>query len=351
MTPQATIVSGFGGQVTLLLHMRALWVASLMLALLLGITAVALTSGTFPLSLIGVWEVLTGNPPTKTAGIVVWEFRLPRAIVSSFAGALFGLSGAILQNVTRNPLADPSLVGISQGASLAVVSLVVAFPEVSQFYRPVTAFFGSLAVAALIQWIAMQRSDGATMRFILVGIGIAAFISSITKAMLTYGDIEQAQEALGWLAGSIHAAGWDEVWSLTVVFVAMVPLLFWAIRPMSALRMGEDVAVGLGVKVRRTRIILITLSVAFAAFGVAAVGPLGFVGLIAPHLSRRLAHSGIGQHLLLTSLVGAVMVALADLAGRVVFAPIQIPAGIVTAILGVPVFLTLIVKSQYNRQL
>ena len=351
MNARTSIISAFGGRIMLLVRPRALWIGLFLLLVLLGITVSALISGSFAIPLTGVWDSLAGNPPSKTAGIVVWEFRLPRAIVAGLAGALFGLSGAILQNVTRNPLADPSLVGVSQGASLAVVSLIIGFPELSPYYRPFAAFFGALAVAAIIQWIAMQRSGGDSMRFILTGIGIAAFISSITTALLTYGSINQAQEALGWLAGSIHAAGWGEVVTLSAILLAMMPIMFWAIRPMSALRMGPEVAISLGVKLRRDHIILITISVAFAAFGVAAVGPLGFVGLVAPHLARRLVHCGIGQHLLLTALSGAVMVALADYVGRIAVAPIQIPAGIITAILGVPVFLVLIVKHRYNRQL
>jgi iron complex transport system permease protein len=351
MSKRATIIFSFGGRLTLLVNPRALWIGLTLVFALLAITVAALISGSFAIPLAGVWDSLTGNPPSRAAGIVVWEFRFPRAIVAGIAGALFGLSGAILQNITRNPLADPSLVGVSQGASLAVVALIIGFPEISPYYRPFAAFFGALAVAAIIQWIAMQRSGGASMRFILTGIGVAAFISSITTALLTYGRINQAQEALGWLAGSIHAAGWGEVITLSAILLAMLPIMFWAIRPMSALRMGPEVAISLGVNLRRARIILITLSVAFAAFGVAAVGPLGFVGLVAPHLARRLVHCGIGQHLILTALCGAVMVGLADYVGRIAVAPIQVPAGIITAILGVPVFLALIVKSQYNRQL
>lgn len=351
MTLAASQISGFGGRISALIHWRAFWLAVILLTLLLIIMAASLMSGSYPLPIPEVWATLTGSPPTQTADTVVWQFRFPRMIVAAFAGAFFGLSGAILQNVTRNPLADPSLVGVSQGASLAVVSLIVLFPNVSGIWYPAAAFAGSLSVAALIQWIAMRRTGGATMRFILTGIGVAAFISALSTAMLTYSDIHKAQAALAWLAGSIHAAGWDEVWGLSAFAVVLLPILLWATRPMSALRMGPEIATGLGVRIRGARIGLITLSVALAAFAVAAVGPLGFVGLVAPHLSRRIAHSGVGQHLLLTGLTGAVMVGFADYVGRVAFAPVQIPAGILTAILGAPVFMALILRSQYNRQL
>ncbi len=345
------VLSGFDGQFSWRLHRKA-WMLSMVLSACLAmIIAASLMSGSYPLTIRDVVQTLFASAPTDTADTVVWQFRFPRTLVAAIVGALFALSGAILQNVTRNPLADPSLVGVSQGAGLAVVATIVVFPEINQAWRPILAFAGALAVAALIQSIAMQKTGGATMRFVLTGIGVAAFIAAITNAMLTYGNIDQAQAALGWLAGSIHAVGWNEVWSLSLCMCILIPLLIWAARYMSALRMGPEVATGLGLPVRIARIGLITLSVALAAFAVSAVGPLGFIGLVAPHLARRLAHSGVGQHLMLTALTGAIMVALADYIGRTAFAPVQIPAGILTAILGVPAFLFLIVRQNHTRQL
>lgn len=343
-------VSGFGDRVTLIVYWRAFWLAVILAVCLLALIVASLMSGSYPLAIDEVWATLFGTSVSDTAHTVVWEFRFPRTLVAALAGAFFGLSGAILQNVTRNPLADPSLVGVSQGASLAVVTLVVVFPDVAAYWRPLIAFCGALAVAALIQTLTMQRTSGATIRFILTGIGLAEFMNAVTWAMLTYGRVQEAQSALGWLAGSIHAAGWDEAALLGLCLALLIPVLFWASRTMTALRMGPDFAVGLGVRVRPARIGLITLSVALAAFAVAAVGPLGFVGLVAPHLSRRLAHSGVGHHLVLTALTGAVMVCVADFTGRVVWGSLQIPAGVLTAVLGVPVFVLLIVRSQYDRQ-
>lgn len=350
MNTAPSVITYFGGRLSLLIHWQALGIAILLTTALIAITAASLMSGSFPIDLLGVWQTLTGMPPSPTAETVVWQFRFPRTLVAALTGGLLGLSGAVLQNVTRNPLADPSLVGVSQGASLAVVSLIVVFPDIDIIYRPIGALGGALIVAALIQWLAMQRTEGATMRFILTGIGVAAFISSLTSAMMTYGQIDQVQSALAWLAGSIHAAGWEEVSYLSVCLVVLIPLLFWATRAMAALRLGPEVAIGLGVAVKPARIGLITLSVALAAFAVAAVGPLGFVGLVAPHVARRIAYCGVGQHLLLTGLTGTLMVGLADYVGRTLFAPVQIPAGILTAIMGAPLFLFLILKSRHSRQ-
>ncbi len=338
------------GRLSLAVSERALVVLALLIAGLAVLMAASLMIGSYPVSFTGVLQTLFVAPVSETAGTVVWEFRFPRALAAAFTGALMATSGAILQNVTRNPLADPSLVGVSQGAGLAVVASMIAFPWLPHALRPFLAFGGALAVAALIQWIAMRRTGDATMRFILTGIGIAAFISAATNAMLTYGEINQALAALGWLAGSVHAAGWAEVQSLTVCTLVVAPLVGWAARPMAAMRMGPVVATGLGVAVRPMRILLITLAVALAAFAVAAVGPLGFVGLIAPHLARRLARSGVGLHLAMTAAVGALLVLMADFLGRTLFAPVQIPAGVVTAVIGVPVFVWLILRfrSQTN---
>lgn len=334
------------GPVTFSVPARALTVLGLLVCVTLALVNFSLMIGSYPLTVGEVLNTLAGAAPSDIAATVVWEFRFPRTLAGLLAGALLALSGATLQNVTRNPLADPGLVGVSQGAGLAVVVTIVVFPDTPYSLRPVLAFGGALAVAALIQWIAMRRTGGATMRFILTGIGVAAFLSAVTSAFLTYGDINQAMSALGWLAGSVHAAGWSDVGLLAAALGVMAPLLVAASRPMAAMRMGHEMAAGLGVRVRFTRIGLITLSVALAAAAVAMVGPLGFVGLVAPHLAHRLARSGVGLHLMLSAASGALLVGAADLAGRTLFAPLQIPAGLVTAVIGVPVFVFLILRTQ-----
>lgn len=306
---------------------------------------------------------------TKTAQTdihtMIWQLRLPRSLVALMAGALFALSGAILQNITRNPLADPSLIGVSQGASLAVVISIVLFPSVSQkllptlpvilqaIYRPMIALAGALLAATGIYMISLkngtkknQVTDANTLRFILTGIGIASFIAAMIAAMLTYGQINQAQAALNWLSGSMYASNWQNVCLLFVALLCCLPYLFLLSRDMSVLRMGHVVATGLGVPTRRSLRLLIMMSVVLAAFGVAVVGPLSFVGLLAPHLTKRLFRTSINHQLWLSALVGAFMVALADLIGRTIVAPFQIPAGLITVIIGVPFFFVLMLKQK-----
>lgn len=332
----------------LALHLprRALWILAVLVAVLVAVIVASLLLGSYAMTPADVWAVLGGADAQTDRYTVVWEFRFPRTLVAALVGAMLAMSGAALQTVTRNGLADPSLVGISQGAGLAVVALTIVWPDVPGAWHPWAAFAGSLTVAALIQGLSWNRRGGSSIRFILMGIGMAAFISAITSALLTYGQVQRALSALAWLSGSLHASGWPEVRMLTLWLLVLLPLALALSRAMAALQMGEVTAIGLGVSARWARYALISVAVALAAIATAAVGPLGFVGLIAPHGARRLARAGVGLHLLLSAALGAVMVALADLAGRVLFAPTQIPAGLVTAILGVPVFIVLLHRAQ-----
>lgn len=349
--PPALVVRGFAERLALRLPVNALAVLLALLAGILALIALSLTLGSYDISLPQVWRTLLEPGATGQMQVVVWEFRLPRTLVSALVGAMLALSGAALQNVTRNGLADPSLVGISQGAGLAVVALTVLWPDQVSTWRPWVAFAGSLAVATVIQGLSWTRRGGSSIRFILMGIGIAAFISSLTSALMTYGQIDRAMSALAWLSGSINAAGWGEVRMLSAWFLVLLPLILGLSRAMSAMQMGEATAIGLGVSARGLRYALITVAVGFAAIATAAVGPVGFVGLIAPHAARRLTRCGVGMHLLVSAVVGGLLVALADLLGRTLFAPVQIPAGLVTAIIGVPFFIYLLQRAQAKSSL
>jgi iron complex transport system permease protein len=339
------------GRIALHLPTKAVIAIAVSICAIIGVLFWSLMTGSFELSARDVIATLMGDDTSRMATAVVWELRFPRTLTAFFVGAFFGLSGAILQYVTRNPLADPSLVGVSQGAALLVVAVTILAPSYSAYWRPAIAMIGALAVAGVILLIASSRREGETMRFILTGIGVAALISSFTQALLTYGDLERSISALSWLSGSVHTAGWTEVRWLSATALIAIPIVLYAARPLSAIRFGQEVAISLGINVRRARYTLVGLSVALAATAVAAVGPLGFVGLVAPHLARRIAHSGVGLHMVLTCLIGALMVGLADFAGRALFAPIQIPAGLFTAIIGVPAFVFVILRGQTRGQL
>ena len=334
-----------GEGVALRLPLRAVAVIALLSALLLAISLLSLATGTYGVTLDALIETLRGISVSHAIDNVVWEFRFPRILAAALVGAMMALSGAALQNVTRNGLADPSLVGVSQGAALAVVALTVAVPEAAAF-RPWVAFAGAILVALLIQALTHTRQGNSSIRFILMGIGIAAFISSVTSALMTYGELDRAMAALTWLSGAVNAANWNDVAVLALALAILLPLLLGLSRAMAAMRLGDAAAIGLGAPVRLVRYALVGVAVALAAIATSVVGPLGFVGLIAPHGAHRLARAGTGLNLIITALVGAVLVGGADLAGRALFAPLQIPAGLVTALIGVPVFVWLLGRSQ-----
>lgn len=322
-----------------------------LLTLIIGLLIGSLSLGSYLLSADQIWQALWAPNSQQVASTVIWELRLPRFVAAFLVGCMLSLSGAILQAVTRNPLADPSLIGISQGASLAVVALIVIWPSAPIEMRPVIGFIGAIIVACIVQWIAHSKSAASPLRFILVGVGISASISACTNAILTYGQINQAAAALSWLAGSVHASSWVGCAVLVLGLLVLIPGIIWSVRPATALKLGNELAIGLGVRYHRDRAIIICLAVALAALAVSIAGPIGFIGLIAPQIVQRLLQLPGGSHLLLSALVGGCLVAAADLIGRIAFAPIQLPAGIVTAIIGAPLFLALILKSSRPQQI
>lgn len=300
--------------------------------LLLSVTILSMLSGPYPLS--------SGEP---MAQIVLVEYRLPRLLLAMGCGAGLAVSGALLQGLTRNPLADPGLLGVSQGAALAVVALIVLTPAAPFGLRLPVAFGGALASAALVQ--ALGR--GTPLRLILSGIGLSALLAALISALLTHGGLREAESALAWLAGSLHAATLSEAGLMALILLALAPLCAMLAPALGVLRLGEAVAVSLGLPLMRARRLILLAAVLAAAAPAALVGPLGFIGLIAPHLAAR-ASRAPGRHLWLSALTGAALLALADLAGRSL-GPVQVPAGLITSILGAPVFLWLLIRHPANE--
>lgn len=299
------------------------------LCLLLAVAALSLWSGPYPLTFA------TDDPLSL---IVLVEYRLPRLLLAMGCGAGLALSGALLQGLTRNPLADPGLLGVSQGAALAVVALIVLIPAAPFGLRVPVAFGGAMACAALVQ--ALGR--GTSLRLILSGIGLSALLAALISALLTHGGLREAESALAWLAGSLHAATLSDAFVMALVLLGLLPLCALLAPALGVLRLGEETARALGLPWMRARRLILLAAVLAAAAPAALVGPLGFIGLIAPHLAKRF-RAKPGAHLWLSVLIGAALLALADLLGRILGA-VQVPAGLVTSILGAPVFLWLLVR-------
>ena len=334
----------FNQNISIQYHPPAVLVSIGLCLLLILLAFISLNSGSYTLSISDVFSLLSGQfeaQSNQQALMVVMELRVPRTLVAIMAGALFALSGVLLQNLTRNPMADPSLVGISQGAALAVVSLTLFFPELLDNWREVGAFVGAISIALFIR---VLTGKGKTLKFILLGIGVASFVSALISAFLTYGSVQAALSALTWLAGNINQAEWADVQVLTLTLLILFSLAIIQGRGMSVLALGDEVAIGLGIAIKPVAMIQLSLSVAAAAIATAVVGPVGFVGLLAPHAAKRLVHSGAINHVFNTVLVGALIVLCADLLGRTLFAPSQLAAGLVTALIGAPLFACLLIK-------
>ena len=255
------------------------------------------------------------------------------------------IAGAITQGITRNPLAAPGIIGVNAGASLAAVSLIVVFPATPIAVLPLAAFSGALTVAILIYLLAW-KGGSSPVRLILVGVGFSLIAGALTNLMVTFGDIYDVSQALVWLAGSVYGRSWEQVLAFTPWLIIFGLLSILLSRELNALQMGDDVARSLGSRLEWQRGWLLFSSVALAGAAVATAGGICFVGLMAPHIARQLvgpSHEGL---LPVAALTGGMVVVAADLVGRLLFAPIELPCGIVTAIIGAPYFLWLLYRSR-----
>jgi len=300
---------------------------------------VALSSGSLPIPAAQVLAALVRAQVPAEVAQVIWDIRLPRVLLAMLAGAMLGLAGAAMQALTRNSLADPGLIGVKEGASVAVLALILAVPAAGVGLRPVAGMAGGLAVALAVAGLARDLSG---VRFVLVGIGMSWLLSAALLVFITTADINDVETALVWLAGSLHAASWPLLPAPAAWGAAGAVLLLATARGADAALLGDPVATGLGVRLKALSAARLAAPVLMTAAAVSAVGSLGFVGLMAPHMARFAVGGGQSALLVASALVGAAMVLAADTVGRLLFAPLQIPAGIVMTVAGVPFFLFLL---------
>jgi iron complex transport system permease protein len=302
--------------------------------------------GEYPIPPLEVLKTILGLPNANPDyPFIISTLRLPRTLVAFAAGVGLAISGTILQGLTRNPLADPGIIGVNSGAGLAAVSLIVLFPNIPLFVLPLSAFSGALAVAILIYLMAWDKGSF-PLRLILMGVGFAAVLNALTTLIITFGEINSVTQALVWLAGSVYGRTWEHLKAILPWLAVFVPLSLVLAMPLNVLSLGDDIAKGLGTRVEWQRGLLLLSSTAMAGASVAVAGTIGFVGLMAPHLGRQLVgptHEGL---LPTAALIGGVIVVLADWLGRVLFVPIQLPCGVVTAAIGTPYFLYLLIRNR-----
>lgn len=302
--------------------------------------AVTLMVGQTFYSPLDVIRVVLGDD-VAGATFTVGRLRLPRAVLAVVAGLSFGLAGVTFQTMLRNPLASPDIIGISAGASaaaaFAIVMLSLSGPAVSLF-----AIVAGLVVALLVYALAYKGGAAGT-RLILVGIGIAAMLDSIINYVLSQAGQWDLQEAIRWLTGSLNGATWSQVLPALGALVLLGPLLLGRSRDLGAMQLGDDTAAALGVRVERTRLIVIVAAVGLIAFATAAAGPVAFVAFLSGPIAARIVGPR-GSLLLPAALVGATLVLVADLCGQYAFGT-RFPVGVVTGVLGAPYLIYLIVRT------
>jgi iron complex transport system permease protein len=323
--------------------------ALLLLVFTLVALVMSISYGAYDLSPLDVLQTLVGtlpadHPDAHNFNLVVHTFRLPRILTAFLVGAALATSGTLMQGITRNPLAEPGILGVTAGAGLAAVTLIVWLRDVSLTLLPWAAFAGGAITALAVYLLAWKSGGTSPVRLILIGVAFASVLGSLTTFMLVFGEINDVQQAYVWLTGSVYGRNWDHVRTLGLWLLVLLPLAFLSARSLNALNLGDDVAQGFGVRVERQRILLLVIGVALASVAVAVAGTIGFVGLVAPHITRRFvgpAHEGM---LPVTALFGGALLVLADLIGRWAIAPSELPIGVVTALIGAPYFLFLLVR-------
>lgn len=328
------------GRFSRLWRPQTAWWGLVLLAMALGLLLLGLMQGSLPVPVSAIGRALFA-PDALSAEqqYVVWDIRLPRLLMALLCGGMLGMAGAAMQSITRNGLADPGLLGVKEGSSVAVLALILLFPALGVVWRPLAGMAGGLFAALIVLLLAR---DFSRPRFILLGIGVSWTFAAGIGVFMTTADVRDVQTALVWMAGSLHAATWPLLFVACGWALPAALILFLTARASDVALLGNQAAIGLGVRLSGLMRVRFIAPVLLTAACVSCAGSIGFVGLIAPHMARFLLRGGQVALLSGSALLGALLVLVADTLGRLAFAPLQIPAGIVISLIGGPFFLLLL---------
>ncbi|MEX1651844.1 iron chelate uptake ABC transporter family permease subunit [Streptomyces pseudovenezuelae] len=322
------------------------------LAALLVSIAVAVTIGPADISTGDVWAsgaAHLGFGESELAPLrdgIVWNLRMPRTLLAAVCGAGLAVCGAVMQSLLRNPLADPFVLGVSSGASTGAVAVVVLGVGGGAVSLSAGAFLGALLSFALVLLLSHTLGAG-TDRVVLSGVAAMQLFSALTSfTVLTSADAETTRGVLFWLLGSLTGADWGQVLLCTAVLAVVLVVCLGYARTLDAFSFGDDAAAGLGVRVTRTRLILLCATALLTAALVSCAGAIGFVGLVLPHAARALTGSGHARLLPVTALTGAVFLVWVDTLARTVLDPQEVPVGVVTSLIGVPAFVVVLYRGR-----
>lgn len=330
--------------------------ANLVLALcgitLLVVLVFSLMCGTYSMSVKDVINTLIGNG-SKLQNTVVMNIRLPRILVAIFVGIALSTAGCILQGVTRNPLAEPGMIGINAGAAFGVVILISL--KTSEYYSnidigtiilmPLVSMIGAFLAALIIYALAYKKGVSPN-RLILVGIGVNAGINALItlyQLNMSKGDYNQA---LTWISGSLWGSSWTYFFMLAPIVVILLGVTMYKSKLLDVLDLGSELATGLGVNVQKESRIFFGIAVALSAIATSVAGNIAFLGLLGPHIAKRLVGPVHRRQIPVAALISASLIVLGDTASRNLFTPLEIPVGITLSIIGVPYFIYLMLKEK-----
>lgn len=315
-------------------------ILTFLITLVFAVVAIGLGSVRIPIT--EILQTITGTSANDEYRTIIFDIRMPRVLLALIIGANIAISGALLQAVMGNPLADPGLTGVTSGAAVFVLLIMLAAPEYTSFI-PIAAFVGGVIAATIVYALAWQKKGLSPVTIILSGVAVNALAGgAIGYLSIIYSD--RLPAAVQWMNGSLAAKGNNALLMiLPYAIIGWIASIF-AIRKANVIRMGDQVAANLGEKVMRIRILLSLIAVFLAAISVATIGMIGFVGLIVPHMARFLVGSDYKYLLPMSMALGALVLLIADTGGRTLFAPLEIPAGILMAVIGGPYFLYLMRK-------
>lgn len=326
------------------------WLTMVILIILVLLAcAWSMTSGEYKMSVGTFFKTLFGQG-AYTDTLILMEFRMPRMIITILAGAALAMSGAIIQSVTKNPLAEPGILGINAGSGFAIaLFMVIGNVDAGNFVYvlPIISMIGGILTALIIFSFSYNKGEGITpSSMVLVGVGMATALSGGSMTLMSTFDEDQSEFIASWLAGNI----WGDEWAFVIAFLPwvliLIPFLLFKSNVLNLLNTHQHIAQGVGVKIGRERIVLLLVAVILSSTAVSVAGSIGFIGLLGPHIAKSIVGPRHQLFLPISILIGAFLLVLADTVGQVILQPSGIPAGIVVAIIGAPYFLYLMYKTK-----
>lgn len=310
------------------------------LSLMVLLFGLSIRLGTYTLSFEEIWAAF--QPDDKNY-FTLMEYRLPRAVLAILLGGALAISGVLVQSVVRNPLASPDILGINNAAGLVAVSVLMFLPNLAFYWIPIFAFLGGV-LSFVILWI-VCGFNFRPIKMAIIGVALSALWAAISHYLMLTNPVE-INTAMLWLTGSLWGRSWSYLNVVLPWLVVLLPLPFIFCRDLDTLGLGENKASTLGVTVNKVQISVLVLAVALSTTAVAICGPIAFLGLVAPHLARRLVGGRHRTLLPAALIIGALLLQLSDILARVIDPPTELPAGILTAIIGAPYFFYLLMRTK-----